>query len=411
MASLVKFQCQMCLYASNNKADVEKHQEKMHNNPMNTISQFGRCKQGHDSSDGSEDEDDGGRYKFKVVYCSDDESGTEDEDNGDDDSDNDVENIGDGDVGGDDSDEDDEVCGDDDDDGSYKNLVKLFKEFSDFMVPWYDEFVIYCEQIRSDADNQDTRKECIAKCIKYYAKVKCQMGDMCNLANDRHETDSEEESTDEMETDDESDQEVESEGEDEKKDHHTDCCMKNFLGEFETVFEDNKWAKKELRKMEEKEQLAIDKVYFDMKIDAMKRKKVEENSDTSDDEDQKMDDRKKRKLASKDDKLKEAVLRLKNVIRCYECEKKPSDYFKDKSKCNRDSMRVLGFFCNMYMRGMEKEGVSLGDVGDSLKEIGDSGVPIQRKRELLMDPQVGDVIMMDLKNGLIPKLIENLVKY
>ena len=415
MASLVKFQCQMCLYASNNKADVEKHQEKMHNNPMNTISQFGRCKQGHDSSDGSEDEDDGGRYEFKVVYCSDDESGTEDEDNGDDDSDNDVENIGDGDVGGDDSDEDDEVCGDDDDVGSYENLVKLFKAFSNFMIPWYDDFEVHCENIRNDTDNQDDRKECIAKCIKYYARVKCQMAKMCDLANDRLETNDGEESIDEeaqMETDDDSEREVELEEEDEKTDHHTECCMKTFLGEFENVFEGNKWAKKELRKMEDKEQLAIDKVYFDKEIDALKSKNVEEDSDTSEDEDQEMDAGEEGNLGSNDEKLKEYVLKLKKAVGSYESEKKPSDYFKDSSKCNNDTMRLLGFYCNRFMREIEKKGVLLGDVdmAESVKEIADPGVLIQRKRELLMEPQVGDGIMKDIKNIYIPNLMQHLVK-
>ena len=425
MTSLRMFQCQICFYSSNNKYDVETHQEKIHNNPINAISQFGKCKQGHGYNEGSESIDDEKRYKDEDRFSSDDKSESEIEDSEDEDNDNvtedgDSENEHDGESKDTDSGTDDEDCEDDDDVGSYESLAKLFKAFSDFMIPWYEDFEVYCGNIRSNIDEQEKRKECIAKCIRNYAKVKCQMIEMCELVSDRIGIEVEEDSTnddEQMVTDDESDEEEESEEEDEteeedvKVDQHNDCCMKKFLSSFEKVFENNKWAKKELCKMEEMEQLAIDMTYFDEEIDAMKRKKYDENSDTSEDDDSEMGDDGEHNLPSKDGKFKESVLKLRKALRCYELEKKSSDYFRDSSKCSNDTMRVLGFFCNMFLNGVEKNGDTVRDevMRTALNKMRDREVSIQRKREMLTDQQVGDGIMMRLKNELMPILIEDLV--
>ena len=152
-------------------------------------------------------------------------------------------------------------------------------------------------------------------------------------------------------------------------------------------------------------------VYFDEEINAMKREKYDENCDTSEDEDSEMDDDGEHNLPSKNGKLKENVLKLRKAIMGYECEKKSSDYFKDSSKCSNDTVRVLGFFCNMFLNAVENNGDTLRDVvmRSTLNKMRDSEVSIQQKREMLMDQQVGDAIMMTLKNELMPILIEDLV--
>ena len=78
--SLRKYQCEICLYASNRKYDVKKHQERMHKNAQNAISKIRSNKQRQVSPEETESEYDETRE----------DGDDDDEDNGDD-NDGDVE--------------------------------------------------------------------------------------------------------------------------------------------------------------------------------------------------------------------------------------------------------------------------------------------------------------------------------
>ena len=362
--SLRKYQCEICLYASSRKYDVKKHQERMHKNAKNAISKIGSTKRGQVSPEDTESEDDEG-----------------------------------------DSEDDD----DDDEYNSYGNCLRLFKEFTNFIDPWYNDYVKYCENIKHD--DQEDRKEIIVDCIKHYVKLKYKLINICELSMEELDYENDEDAMEEEDSDD-TDEEAEEEMEDseEKGNHQDACCLTNFLLDFEEAFENNKWAKNKLSKIEEKEKLEIEKIKLDEEINYEKRNEGDDDSDDDEKEEEEkaMSEKEENKLLADNEKLKECVIKLRKAVKCYEDENKPSNYFKPSSTCNNDTIRLIGFACNKYMRRIREKDFSLIEIGDCFDDIADTQVSIRRKRLLLEEPQVGHGIMMRIKDSVLPQILKDL---
>ena len=352
----------------------------MHKNAKNAISKIGSTKRGQVSPEDTESEEDETR-----------EDGDDDEDGGDDNE---------GDSGGDD---------DDDEYNSYGNCLRLFKEFTNFIDPWYNDYVKYCENIKHD--DQEDRKEIIVDCIKHYVKLKYKLINICEEAHKELDYENDEDAMEEEDSED-TDEEAEEEMEDseEKGNHQDACCLTNFLMDFEDAFEHNKWAKNKLSKIEEKEKLEIEKIKLDEEINYEKINEGDDDSydDEEEEEEKAMSEKEENKLLADNEKLKECVIKLRKAVKCYEDENKPSNYFKPSSTCNNNTIRLIGFACNKYMRRIREKDFSLIEIGDCFDDIADTQVSIRRKRILLEEPQVGHGIMMGIKDSVLPQIMKDL---
>ena len=161
------------------------------------------------------------------------------------------------------------------------------------------------------------------------------------------------------------------------------------------------------------EKLAAYKLDLDLEIWEMQHKNEYEDETSDEDEYVPMLKRQEQELGCDPDELKDCVVRLRAAIDDYEDEDYDltANYFKAASRCTNETMNLIGMVCNMFLRAVKSNDLSLIMMTHRFYEIANPLVTIKCKRELMSEPEIGWKIMMEIKHRILPRIVRDLAYY